>query len=89
MGRPLTLDGQEVHAKLDPTTGEPARSDLVTVAVVAPDARTADGLATTVALLGSDAGLALLEARPDVEGLVFVEGEATPRLTSGMSSFVR
>ena len=78
--------GAPVHGKLDPATGELVDSPVRTVAVIAPDARLADGLATAVVLLGEEEGLRLLERQPHTEGLIFVEGDAAPRLTRGMNA---
>jgi len=87
----VVVDGQKVVHTMDPRTGEPATSDAASVSVVAPDCRTADALATAVMVLGAEAGLALLERRSDVEGLVIrVEqsGEYELRQTSGMHQFL-
>lgn len=69
------VDGRPVPTTLDPRTGRPADTDVVAVAVRARDGATADALATAVVALGAERGLALLEARPDVEGLVSVRGQ--------------
>ncbi|MEZ4317498.1 MAG: FAD:protein FMN transferase [Myxococcota bacterium] len=87
----VEVGGRQVHHTMDPRTGEPAVTDALSVSVVARDCRTADALATAVMVLGADAGLALLERRSDVEGLVIVGGPQgfEQRATSGMSRFVR
>ena len=64
---------------LDPRTGRPVANGVVSVTVLAPDCTLADGLATAVMVMGKDAGVALLERLPDVEGLVVV-GTADGRL---------
>jgi thiamine biosynthesis lipoprotein len=71
---------------MDPRTGRPHDSALASVTVVAPDCRTADGWATAVMVLGPEDGLAALEDRPELEGLLIV---STPegfrqQATSGM-----
>ena len=63
---------------LDPRTGRPVANGVVSVSVLAPDCTLADGLATAVMVMGKDAGLALLERLPDVEGLVVVGTAARP-----------
>ncbi|MDW7711861.1 MAG: FAD:protein FMN transferase, partial [Deferrisomatales bacterium] len=65
----------------DPRTGRPARG-CQAVTVWAPDALTADALATAVFVLGPEEGLALLEAEPEAEGLV-VGAEGSVGETSG------
>jgi thiamine biosynthesis lipoprotein len=86
----VEVDGRRVHHTMDPRTGEPALSDVASVSVVAPDCRTADALATAVMVLGSDRGLALLEAYGDVEGLVLVQGPDgwQQRTTPGMGALL-
>jgi thiamine biosynthesis lipoprotein len=74
---------------LDPQTGRPVSNGVVSVSVQAPDCTLADGLATAVIVMGADAGLALLERLPDVEGLVVVEtkeGRLEDHATSGFRS---
>jgi thiamine biosynthesis lipoprotein len=71
--RGFTRDGVRYHHLLDATTGRPARG-LTSVTVVAPTAFAAGRLATAAFLLGPDAGLALLEATPGVEGALLTEG---------------
>jgi len=59
---------------LDPRTGRRAATDVLRAVVVAPTAAEADALATAWVVLGSKAGLALIEARPDAEGVAYVDG---------------
>lgn len=86
----VEVDGRRVHHTMDPRTGQPAVSDVASVTVIAPDCRLADGLATAVMVLGSDAGLALLEGYGDVQGLVLVAGSDgwTTRSTPGMAAYL-
>lgn len=60
----------ERHHLIDPRTGLPATSDLLTVTIVAPDARTAEYAAKAVLILGSSAGLEWLAARPQLAALL-------------------
>jgi thiamine biosynthesis lipoprotein len=74
---------------LDPRTGRPVSNGVVSVSVLAPDCTLADGLATAVMVMGKDAGLALLERLPEVEGLVVVataDGRLLDHATSGFRS---
>lgn len=65
-------DGIRYHHILDPRTGHPS-SGVSAVTVIAPDATTADALATGLMVLGSERGMALVESLPDVEALFLVE----------------
>lgn len=62
-------DGVRYHHILDPDTGQPARLAR-SVTIVAADATYADGLSTGVFILGPDAGMALIEQLPEVEGVI-------------------
>ena len=55
--------GAEQHHLIDPATGTPSASDLVTVTVVAPDAVEAEVLAKALFLAGERAALAEAEER--------------------------
>jgi thiamine biosynthesis lipoprotein len=65
-------DGRRYHHILDPATGEPARG-CRSVTIVANSATIADGLSTGVFILGPDAGMALIERLPDVEGVIVTD----------------
>jgi thiamine biosynthesis lipoprotein len=70
--------GQWQHHLIDPTTGAPASTDLLSVTVVAPDVRTAETAAKVVLLKGSRAGLAWLEQQPALAGLLItIDGQVT------------
>jgi thiamine biosynthesis lipoprotein len=84
-------DGVRYSHVLDPRTGRPVANGVVSVSVLASDCTLADGLATAVMVMGAEAGLALLERLPAVEGLVVVEtkdGRLQDHATSGFPSEV-
>jgi thiamine biosynthesis lipoprotein len=62
-------DGRRYHHILDPATGEPARG-CRSVTILTSSATVADGLSTGVFILGPEAGMALIERLPDVEGVI-------------------
>jgi len=79
-------DGVRYSHVLDPRTGRPVTNGVVSISVLAPDCTLADGLATAVMVMGKDAGLALLERLPEVEGFLVVEtkdGRLEDHATSG------
>lgn len=62
-------DGRRYHHILDPNTGEPAQG-CRSVTIVTDRAVIADGLSTGVFILGPEAGMALIERLPGVEGVI-------------------
>ena len=64
--QPFTADMRQHHI-LDPRTGYSA-PELASVTIKAPSAMLADGFATAVAVLGSQAGLETLDKLPHAEG---------------------
>lgn len=65
--------GELRHHIIDPRTGRPAATDLLTATVIAPSAREAEVAAKTVLILGRRDGLAWLERRGDLAGLVVTD----------------
>ncbi len=63
------LDGKRYAHILDPRTGYPVEH-VKSVTVVCPDAELADGLATAVAVMGPERGLALVDQLRGIEALV-------------------
>lgn len=61
------------HHIIDPMTNEPARTDLLTVTVVASDVMLAEAAAKAAFILGSQRGLDWIESRPDFAGLLIRE----------------
>ncbi len=86
----LSIGTRTVHHTMDPRTGHPARNPARSATVIATDTRAADGWATALMVLGAE-GLPLVEARPDLEAWLLVEGpsgEIQPLATSGMATFL-
>ena len=75
-------DGKRYHHILDPHTGFPAESGLLSVTVLCGEAARADALSTACFVLGADRGWELIESLPGVEAL-FVREDGTQRRTSG------
>ncbi len=62
--------GQWNHHIIDPRSGLPADTDLLTVTVVAQDAIRAEAAAKTILILGSSAGMDWLETNPSLAGIL-------------------
>lgn len=64
--------GREMHHVIDPRTGEPARSGIVSASVIGPAAAVAEVYAKSALILGVDDGWRLLEKR-GLAGLFVLE----------------
>ena len=75
--RYFEIDGVRYHHILDPKTGYPVDTDVLSVTVIAAKGRSADcdGLSTTCLALGMEEGMALIRSLEGVEAIfVDVEG---------------
>jgi thiamine biosynthesis lipoprotein len=80
-------DGVRYHHLLDPDLGQPARGAR-SVTIVSPSAIVADVLSTGVFVAGPEAGMALIERLPDVEGVI-VTSKNEVLISSGLRSRLR
>ena len=81
-------DGERYCHLIDPRTGYPVQG-VASVTVLADTAMHADALSTAVFALGAEAGLALLERLPGVEGVIAAKRQRKRegldvRMTSGL-----
>jgi thiamine biosynthesis lipoprotein len=74
--------GRRYHHILDPDTGQPAQGSR-SVTIVTTRAVMADALSTGVFVMGPDAGMALIETLPDVEGVIVSDANEV-RVSSGL-----
>ena len=81
--RCFTRGGVTYHHILDPATGMPAKTDVVSATIVARRSLDCDGYSTAVLMLGVERGLELVEATPDVEA-VLIDGSDEVFWTSGI-----
>jgi len=65
------------HHIIDPSTSQPAETDLLTVTVIAPNLLQAEAAAKAVFILGSQAGLAWLDSQDHFAGLFILENGQT------------
>jgi thiamine biosynthesis lipoprotein len=61
------------HHIIDPSTGQPAETDILTVTVIAPDVLQAEATAKAAFILGSRAGLEWIESHPELAGLLILD----------------
>ncbi len=68
-----TKRGVSQHHIIDPRTGLPAETDILTATVIAPDAMLAEAFAKAILISGSEAGLAWLDSDERLAGLLILE----------------
>lgn len=73
--------GKTYHHILDPATGYPCDTDVVSVTIIGKNSGECDGLSTVCLLLGVKEGLALIESLPGFEA-VFVDALGQIKTTS-------
>ncbi len=65
--------GMQQHHIIDPRTGLPADTDVLTATVIAPDAILAEAFAKAILISGSQAGLAWLDNDERLAGMLILE----------------
>lgn len=76
-------DGTIYHHILDPKTGAPASSDLLSATVVAANGTLADAYSTAIFVMGSNQALELWRNRSDLE-LILIRADKTILVTEGL-----
>jgi thiamine biosynthesis lipoprotein len=66
-------DGAWQHHLIDPRTGLPAQTDVLSATVIAPSAVEAEVAAKAIAITGSEEGLTWLEEQPDYAAVIVRE----------------
>ena len=79
--------GTVQHHLIDPRSGLPAKTDVISVSVIAGRAFTAEIYAKAALILGLKAGLFFLESLPDVDGVLFSNSNEI-HLTSQMDQYL-
>ncbi len=81
--RYFEADGTTYHHILDPATGYPASSGLVSVTVVCADGARADALSTALFVMGTEEALEYYESHTDLE-LVLITEDGRVLITPGL-----
>ncbi len=66
-------NGVIYHHILDPITGKPARTGIISVSIITHDSFDADALSTSVFILGPEKGLNLIENTPGAEAMMITD----------------
>ena len=69
------INGKWVHHILDPRTGQPALTDVLTATILAPSVLEAETAAKTVFILSSQAGRQWLKSHPEFTGLLILNNK--------------
>jgi len=62
-------DGKRYHHIIDPATGYPSESGLISVSVIAPEGYISDGIDTAILILGVKKGMKILESK-NLDGIL-------------------
>jgi len=83
--RYFEIDNKRYHHILNPRTGYPEDNNLASVSIICPSSIMADGLSTTVFLLGIEKGMELVESLENTEA-IFVTKDKKVYLSSGIKN---
>jgi len=87
----LDLEGKHYSHILDPRTGYPTPTSIVSASVIAPECSIADAAATAVTVLGLENGLAWIESEPELEAMLLIQtedNELQEVLSSGFKKYI-
>lgn len=85
------VKGAKYSHTINPKTGFPERSNLLSASVLAPDCGTADAFATACMVLGAERAYALIDSLPTLEGYFIVgtpAGTMEHRATTRMRNYL-
>lgn len=83
--RSFTRNGAIYHHILDPRTGMPADTDVLSATVLSRASIDADGFTTALVIMGTDRALAFAESHPGIEAVIVTQ-EGDVLATSGVGS---
>ncbi|NLP35164.1 MAG: FAD:protein FMN transferase [Clostridiales bacterium] len=82
------IDGINYHHILNPKTGYPYESDLISVTIISPLSVDGDGLSTTAFALGLEKGMELIDSLPDTYAL-FITGDYQLHYSKGFKEAIK
>ncbi len=84
-------DGQKYVHSIDPHTGYPVKSNLLSVTIVTYDCMTADAMATAIMVMGLERSIVFLNKHPELDAFLIYadeEGNFKTYLTEGMKKMI-
>ncbi len=81
--RAFAFDHHLMHHILDPRTGAPAVTDVLSATVISDRSTDGDGFTTALIIMGAESALAFAEKRPEIEAILFT-AEGKVLHTSGL-----
>lgn len=78
-------DGVTYHHIIDPSTGKPADSGLISVTIVSPDGTLADGLSTSLFIMGEEEAEAFWREHSDEFEMILMTEDGTLWVTEGLA----
>lgn len=78
-------DGEKYHHIIDPSTGYPAKNGLSSVSIISEDGALADGLSTSLFIMGKEKAAEYWKNHSDEFDAVLVEDDGTVWVTEGIA----
>ncbi|WP_157970315.1 FAD:protein FMN transferase [Albibacterium indicum] len=88
----IEKDGKKYIHILDPKTGFPVESDILSVTILADDAITADGYDNAVMAMGMSHAMEFLQQRPAIDGYIVYQrpdGTVLDTMTNGFKTIIK
>ena len=83
--RNFEKDGVTYHHIIDPATGKPSKSGLTSVTIVSKDGTLADGLSTSLFVMGKDKAIAYWKQHADEFDTILVDKDRNVYITEGIA----
>ncbi len=85
-------NGKKFVHTINPITGLPQISNLLSVTIIAPDCSTADAYATACMAMGKERAMAMIKKLPNIEAFFISsdqDGNFVSEMTEGMQKFIK
>jgi thiamine biosynthesis lipoprotein len=82
------MDGKRFHHIIDPRTGFPSESDIISATIISDNSIDGDGLSTGIYILGVEKSLELIESLNGIDAILVTGGKKV-FLTSGIKKSFR